>query len=418
MKKIVKRVIDVLAFLVVILLVLVLVSGGFKTTLLGAEVRSTTPLGPAKVLIVLILVRVLISIRIHEMILLVVSLGLSLGVAEYVLRVLNLPISQFQLAQIHRPSAVVDWEPIPNASSVGNTGATYRINSHGCRGPDYPRSAPEGQIRILAIGDSFTFGMGVESEETYPKQLERQLGNLGVSAEVINCGVIGHDMWQHDIILRKTLALYQPDIVIFGVYYNDLAGNFPPDKMKDPNYKGNNPFAKKGSRKRLHNSYLYNTIRNAEDSFKYRLRAKLGARQVQGITERRALISSDNSDSFHYQMLAGNKPPKLYKEFQLALEKFVAYARNAGSEIILIYIPDSVQLHDPALQRLNEIIKEIAKRVDVPLIDPTGDMEQNEKPETLYLFPDDAHNSAKGLGLIANAILQGLQDEEMIPARQ
>ena len=49
---------------------------------------------------------------------------------------------------------------------------TYRINSLGLRGPETTRSKPAGVFRVLALGDSFTFGAGVRAEHAWPAVLE------------------------------------------------------------------------------------------------------------------------------------------------------------------------------------------------------------------------------------------------------
>ena len=64
-------------------------------------------------------------------------------------------------------------------------------NSQGIRaGREYGENK-KGVSRILAIGDSITFGMGVDEHESYPRQLERLLNRYSTGAiayEVINGG--------------------------------------------------------------------------------------------------------------------------------------------------------------------------------------------------------------------------------------
>lgn len=70
-------------------------------------------------------------------------------------------------------------------------GVPVMINAEGLRDYEYDYQRPAGVTRILALGDSVTFGWGVKLEDTYPKVLERLL-NGGESRdryEVLNCGV-------------------------------------------------------------------------------------------------------------------------------------------------------------------------------------------------------------------------------------
>ena len=60
-------------------------------------------------------------------------------------------------------------------------------NELGFREPRLPGPKPPGVQRIVALGDSFTQGYGVEEDEAYPRQLERRLEGV----EVINLGVPG-----------------------------------------------------------------------------------------------------------------------------------------------------------------------------------------------------------------------------------
>ena len=51
-------------------------------------------------------------------------------------------------------------------------GHPKKVNSLGLRDREFSRTRPEGQIRILCLGNSTTYGAGVAMEDTYPKQLE------------------------------------------------------------------------------------------------------------------------------------------------------------------------------------------------------------------------------------------------------
>ena len=73
---------------------------------------------------------------------------------------------------------------------IGRT-RSCRVNSnaHRQRGSRPFEAKQPGTKRWLAIGDSVTFGWGVEDEESWPAQLEAQLREQGHAVELINYGV-------------------------------------------------------------------------------------------------------------------------------------------------------------------------------------------------------------------------------------
>ncbi|MCB9744290.1 MAG: SGNH/GDSL hydrolase family protein [Alphaproteobacteria bacterium] len=101
---------------------------------------------------------------------------------------------------------------------------TLETNSLGLReSRDIPREAPAGELRVLALGDSWMFGHNATQGETLPDQLERLLPErLGVgSAEVINGAVFGSCAF--DMLRRWTQlsALYPLDAVLLGRPHNE-----------------------------------------------------------------------------------------------------------------------------------------------------------------------------------------------------
>ena len=94
-----------------------------------------------------------------------------------------------------------------------------RINNLGLRGPDVDVNAHR-RIRILALGDSYTFGVGVGDAETFCAVLERTLGPQRV--EVINAGVPGYGIFQAERTLRRLATQLHPDVVILTIPTGDV----------------------------------------------------------------------------------------------------------------------------------------------------------------------------------------------------
>lgn len=101
-----------------------------------------------------------------------------------------------------------------------------RINSRGLRDREIPLRKPEGAYRVLVLGDSQTFGVGVEADESYPKVAERRLqAQVGPRVEVLNAGVPSTGTAHQLYYLEQEGWKYQPDAVVVGFFYNDISNN-------------------------------------------------------------------------------------------------------------------------------------------------------------------------------------------------
>jgi hypothetical protein len=99
-------------------------------------------------------------------------------------------------------------------------------NSLGLRGPELGPK-PAGVRRVLALGDSFTFGHAVEAAETWPAVLEQLLNARGGPRyEVVNAGVGGHGTGQQLLMYDELEPRVQPDVVVLGFsIVNDVLDN-------------------------------------------------------------------------------------------------------------------------------------------------------------------------------------------------
>ena len=103
-------------------------------------------------------------------------------------------------------------------------------NSKRLRGEEYPYEKGEGGLRILALGDSFTFGFGVNIHDSYTKVLETLLNaDKGVGEnrkyEVINAGAPGWGTAQELVFWNIEGQKYNPDIVTLCMVENDPQDN-------------------------------------------------------------------------------------------------------------------------------------------------------------------------------------------------
>jgi lysophospholipase L1-like esterase len=88
---------------------------------------------------------------------------------------------------------------------------------------EIPRKKPEGEIRILFLGDSCTFGFGLDYRDTYVEKIENRLREAypDVKIECINAGVSGYTLAQGWAYLEMDGIQYEPDLIFSAFGWND-----------------------------------------------------------------------------------------------------------------------------------------------------------------------------------------------------
>lgn len=95
-----------------------------------------------------------------------------------------------------------------------------RTNSEGFRDDEFP--APEtGTPRIVFLGDSFTFGQGINVEDRMDRQLARMADAQGMSLQTLNLGVSAWGTLQATRYVRDHFEALAPDIVVLTFHDND-----------------------------------------------------------------------------------------------------------------------------------------------------------------------------------------------------
>jgi hypothetical protein len=102
------------------------------------------------------------------------------------------------------------------------------VSAKGLRGPDTEFAKPPGELRVLVLGDSFTFAEQVNLPETFVQRLEDQLNRTCPNPyRVLNAGSNGWATANELIYLAKEGVRYQPDVIVLAFYVgNDVSDNF------------------------------------------------------------------------------------------------------------------------------------------------------------------------------------------------
>jgi len=137
------------------------------------------------------------------------------------LRILTRQTEKRKHSVIKEPDPDLIWKLKPGCRLFENES----LNSYGFRGPDFSKSKLPNTFRIAMLGDSRTFGFGIEKQDrTFAAKLSRFLNKqrTGVHYEVLNLGVIGYSSYQGRILSTTFVRHLSPDLLIVWYGFNDM----------------------------------------------------------------------------------------------------------------------------------------------------------------------------------------------------
>ena len=175
--------------------------------------------------------------RMAKALALVVSLTFSAVMLEGVFRV----IERGEMGkEYHRgegghplPDARWGWKMSPGSFEQGTSefAITGDVNAMFMNDDAVDTASEKAKTRVLALGDSHTFAVGVSSDETWAKALQRDLiARTGKPFRVYNDGCPGYNLHQYLLRLLDHGPTLRPDYVVVGFSYaTDLFDLLPPD---------------------------------------------------------------------------------------------------------------------------------------------------------------------------------------------
>lgn len=163
--------------------------------------------------------------------------ALALGAMEIGLRVAGFDLLRGIEPRGDDPVLVYRNEPGERWSP--EIGYEVRFNRFGFREREFAELPAPGVFRVAAVGDSFTFGLGLPAEEGWTRGLEGRLGAAGGGTyEVLNFGVPGYNACQEDRLVERAVLGFRPHLVLAQTFFNDgdrvrwnppIAGHCLPD---------------------------------------------------------------------------------------------------------------------------------------------------------------------------------------------
>jgi hypothetical protein len=380
---------------------------------------------------------------------LLISVGLSLVLAEFVLR---LALGARFLGIYQRDDRVL-YRLIPGAERVnvlppvnGGTVIRYRINSQGFRGPELAR--PGRSTRVLVYGDSYIQGDFARTEDTFAEQLQGRLaGKSGRSIEVVNAGVAGYGPDQELRRMEVDLPALKPNLVIVAIYAGNDYGDLLRDKLYRLSSDGSlrdNPsvFLDNALMSDMRRSRSEPILRKILRAARYRLFGGPDGAFVTGREARRARVDADlkqGVDEYRQYVLEGdNAVHDLYMDpysadvsltptsdsarYKIAMMEQIMRrmheaAVKSNTDLVFLLVPAAIDvavMHEsgevdpvkyPAYQRstLTDILEQICQRNGfraVNLFDPFW----QRRADDLYLKLWDDHWSPLGQAYAAELV--------------
>jgi hypothetical protein len=161
----------------------------------------------------------------------VVTMQAGLHVIEMVRRPdLTVLSNRIDLDRIMQNDPDTFWSLQPNLKDAefqpqpGGPPRPFHVSTNelGLRNP--PMLEKGGRFRVLAVGDSTTFGQYVEDSESWPAQLQDLLDRDRSDIDVVNAGLIGASSFQGLSYLLKRGFDLKPDAVIATYGFNEQGG--------------------------------------------------------------------------------------------------------------------------------------------------------------------------------------------------
>lgn len=218
----------------------------------------------------------------------------------------------------------------------------YTINEYSYRGKPIPIKNKYGRENVVVLGDSYTFGAGVNDDEVYTAVMSKYLGE---HFNVINLGVGGWGLTQQIRRYYEFGQLYLPKIVVLM-----FCGNDPKDNLKNKvTIIDNGRFKFHDSKNTINwiKKHLSYSIIQKSQLYNY-FRRKLYEYFERGIINNEIVKVKTKS-------IIKNEIPYMEKFYNELLELFVEDLNKKGIKIIMISVNDQLNKFENIKNKVNEL---------------------------------------------------------------
>lgn len=276
------------------------------------------------------------------------------------------------------------WRPLPRVRKLGGGWGVTRpasTNSHGWRDAERTFEKKPGIRRIAAIGDSFTFGTGVDDGERFTDLIQA----AGPGLEVINLGVTGYGTDQELRVLEIEGTRYNPDVVLLIAYAGNDLGDIGYDRL----YSWPKP--------------LYAVVNGGLELHKPRLTWDIAIRTRSYLAETIFKVFRERDSPV--QSGAISPPSNAGELFELLVRRMATVTAMSGSNLLAVLayppVPDSASdSHAATMAR-------VFAAAGIPMLD-TRDLlrKRSPAPDQAYYLKGGIHWNSAGHAVIAEGVLE------------
>jgi lysophospholipase L1-like esterase len=283
----------------------------------------------------------------------------------------------------------------------------YRFNREGYR--DIDHDDRDGRRRMVWLGDSVSFGLGVDQDRTFVARLQKA---LAPSWDVIDLAIFAYHTGNELDALREDGLKHHPALVVVQFYMNDFsirapagAGQAPPPALG----LGDRLVALKN--RLAYKSALYLRLQQVALRTTYALFHDLRR-------SRFPETLNDGEPRSQVRYLSETPDDSRIAAFN-ALREIQRLARGAGARLFVVLSPDEMQLFTARFDLVDERVRRFCAAQGIDFYDPLPQLRAT--PGRTKLYHDGVHYSPSGHALLARLILEemtrrGLLSEPGQPA--
>lgn len=311
-----------------------------------------------------------------------------------------------------QPHASRGWSHRPNMTG-DYCGLPTRINSLGLRGEEIPVGKPEGEFRVLFVGDSITVGLGLAEDDTFVRRTEPLLaGAFGErTVRTVNAGCSGYTTWQETDYLEKEGLALSPDLVVLNFCLNDLFDVFNTEGRQvrgTPRIQEYPPLNHVSGLARMA-AYYYD-----------RYRAKQN--REHGLWTNENVFGTPPDEHIGYEtFFEETLPPRVVKAWARILEdlsEFDRTCKDAGVPWVLLSMPIRIKMPpDEGAYRIISKLRDWSVSKGVPHLDVTDAFvawTRRTDQSAASLFNDEVHPSPEGSRIIAEELARFIVAQNLI----